>query len=133
VTAFEVFEHFELPPRELSKMLTLAPNILISTELIPEPLPRCDDWWYFGLDHGQHIGFFRLKTLEFLAKRNGYYLTSIFSYHLFTKKPISKTCWKILVISLRIAHKLSDLFNKLFFRLNSKTDEDFKIISKSKK
>jgi len=47
VTVFEAFEHFVDPNTVLAKMFALAPNILLSTDLIPKPMPKFDDWWYY--------------------------------------------------------------------------------------
>lgn len=96
ITAFEVFEHFVEPNNEIEKMLSIAPNILFSTELIPIPAPKVDQWWYYGADHGQHIGFFRLRTLRYLAKRyNKNLLSDSKSLHLFTEKKASEVTWKM--------------------------------------
>ena len=69
VTAFESFEHFIRPCEEMVKLINIAPNILLTTSIIPNPTPNPLDWWYYGLDHGQHIGFFRLKTLQYIANK----------------------------------------------------------------
>ena len=71
VTAFEAFEHFEDPVKELGKMLSIGDVVLISTDLAPEVTPPIEDWWYYGVEHGQHIGFFRKKTLMLLAETYG--------------------------------------------------------------
>ena len=62
VTAFEAFEHFVNPAEELDRLLAIAPNLLLSTEIIADPAPKPQNWWYYGKEHGQHIGFFRIKT-----------------------------------------------------------------------
>ena len=98
VTAFEAFEHFVYPADELDRLLKIAPNILFSTELIADPTPKQDDWWYYGKEHGQHIGFFRIKTLNHMAKERGKFLTSNgTSYHLMTDKPIQHALWKLMI------------------------------------
>jgi hypothetical protein len=98
VTAFEAFEHFVDPAEELDRLLAIAPNVLFSTEIITNPAPKQDDWWYYGKEHGQHIGFFRIKTLERLAQERGKYLLSNgTSYHLITDKPVNQALWKILI------------------------------------
>ena len=68
LTCFEAFEHFVEPVTELENLLSISQNILLSTEFIPEPAPPPGEWWYYGVDHGQHIGFFRKKTLSILPK-----------------------------------------------------------------
>jgi len=97
VTAFEAFEHFVQPVLEMEKLLGIAPNILLTTSIIPTPAPEPNDWWYYGLDHGQHIGFYRVQTLEYLAKEFGMnLLTDGNGTHLFTSKDCSATAWFIL-------------------------------------
>jgi hypothetical protein len=99
VTAFEVFEHLSNPREEISEIFSLSPNLLASTELMPSTVPQPEDWWYYGLDHGQHIGFFQRKSLEMLAKRHNKHLISFgSSYHLFTDSHVNQ-------YKLRIAAK----------------------------
>lgn len=96
VTAFEVFEHFVDPLTELHRMLAIAPNVLLSTEIIPDLVPAPGQWWYYGEDHGQHIGFYQVKTLRFLAERCGKRLLSDgHSYHLMTDLPLRGGVWNI--------------------------------------
>ena len=71
VTAFEVFEHFENPATEIDRLLKISPNVLFSTDIMADPAPKQEDWWYYGKEHGQHIGFFRIRTLENLAQKRG--------------------------------------------------------------
>lgn len=93
-TSFESFEHFVYPMVELEALLASADSLLISTQLAPEPTPAGSAWWYYGLDHGQHIGFFRRRTLDFMAKKVGMRLLSDNeSFHLFTKVPVSEFVW----------------------------------------
>lgn len=126
VTAFEAFEHFVDPVVEAEKMFSIAPNLLISTELIPTPAPAQDKWWYYGSDHGQHIGFFRYKTLQILAKRfNKHLVSNGQSYHLFTEKPLSGALWNF---NVRIAQKLPFLYKR---GLKSKVWQDFEKMSGS--
>jgi hypothetical protein len=68
VTAFEAFEHFENPITEMEKIIKLSPNILFSTILIGSPAPKPTAWWYYGLEHGQHIGFLDSRHFSTLRK-----------------------------------------------------------------
>lgn len=93
-TSFESFEHFVHPLVELKDMLRKADSLLISTQLMPDPTPASGDWWYYGLEHGQHIGFFRLATLRYMAEQCGMHLWSDNgSFHLFTKAPVRAFVW----------------------------------------
>lgn len=99
VTAFEAFEHFVDPRKELAKMLDVAPTILISTQLIPTPAPSLSEWWYYGQEHGQHIGFFRRETLTYLAREfRCQLITDGKSVHLITRKKIKEGVWKLVMM-----------------------------------
>ena len=127
ITAFEAFEHFVNPCQEIESLLSIAPNILFTTNLIPSPAPLPSDWWYYGLEHGQHIGFFRVKSLMYIAKKyNLHLLTDSLSTHLLTSNKASKHMWRI----LRLLNKLHP---KLLARgLFSKTWQDHLAASQCK-
>lgn len=89
VTAFEVFEHFVDPADELLKLSALSDTILLSTELYGDSPPNPMDWDYYGLSHGQHIGFFGLRTLRYIAATGGWRLwTNGRNIHLLTKRSL---------------------------------------------
>lgn len=86
VTAIEVFEHLADPVEGVREMLQLGPALLFSTELQPDPVPLPGDWWYYGLDHGQHLAFYTPKSLKILAAAFGLqYLCVRPNWHLFAK------------------------------------------------
>lgn len=106
VTAFEAFEHFVHPDEELDRLLAISPNVLLTTGLITGSTPGPGEWRYYGKEHGQHIGFFRLKTLEFLATGHGKYLISNgSSYHLISDRPVNRIVWEALFIVWRVLLK----------------------------
>jgi hypothetical protein len=109
------------------KLLNIAPNILLTTSIIPDPAPKPSDWWYYGLEHGQHIGFYRLQTLQYLADKFGLYLISDgASRHFFSKQKYSYYAWRILI-------KAADKFPKILrIGMRSKTWEDHLLISRNK-
>jgi hypothetical protein len=76
ITSFESFEHFTDPVAELDRMLARGDSILLSTLLAPEPAPALDAWWYYGTEHGQHISFYRARTLRHLATQRGLHVCS---------------------------------------------------------
>ena len=95
LTCFEAFEHFVEPTRELEILLKISHNILLSTELYPEPLPRPDQWWYYGAEHGQHIGFYQKETFQYLAdKFSLYFYTNGQNIHLLTEKRLPPSAFK---------------------------------------
>ena len=89
ITSFESFEHFTNPIEEIENMLAISKNIIFSTSLMPTPMPQPEQWWYYGLEHGQHISFFSCKTLEYIAQKYGLNLYSDNGdIHMFTTKNI---------------------------------------------
>jgi hypothetical protein len=111
LTAFEVLEHLVDPVAEISKLMDLSENVFVSTCLIPDPAPGLSDWWYYMQSSGQHISFYTESSLRLLAARFGRCLSSVGSYHLFTKKPPSYLKYR-LATSPRTAH----LVNKMYRR-----------------
>ena len=71
LTAWEVFEHLQDPLQEIEKMASFSRNLLFSTVLLPQPPRPLDDWWYYGLEHGQHISFYTEEALRRIAGRFG--------------------------------------------------------------
>jgi hypothetical protein len=90
VTAFELLEHVHDPLSEIENLLRYSDSIFFTTELLSEPPPRPDGWWYYGQEHGQHLSFYTLHSLSLLAERFGLHLYSARgTYHLLTKREIS--------------------------------------------
>ena len=98
VTAFEVLEHLCDPTEEIEKMLSYSQNILFSTDLVPAHTPKPGAWWYYGLEHGQHISFYTMKSLLHIART---YHLNLYSdgksYHLLTAKSIMPVMFKVAV------------------------------------
>lgn len=121
LTAFESFEHFINPLYEVEKMLSFSDNILFSTELIPASSTQFDNWWYFGFEHGQHISFYTITSLDYIAKKFGLKLMRFGNLFLFTRRNISKT-------ALSFFYKLQlPIFLVLKKRMKSLTDADFQL------
>jgi len=128
ISAFEVIEHFDEPEKQLAELFEKAENVLLSTHLIPSPAPMPNKWWYYGLDHGQHIAFFRTSTLNYLAKKYGFYLISDGkSIHLFSQKKINKVLW---LFCIKTKHILVPF---LSFFMKGKTESDSQYLTQGKK
>ena len=99
ITSFESFEHFVNPLKEIENILSISTNIIFSTKILPWPIPKPDEWWYYSLSAGQHISFYSIKTLNFLANKYDLKYYTVGNIHIFTKKQINKltlTCLKML-------------------------------------
>lgn len=89
LTAFEVFEHFLDPEAELARLRKRAKAILLSTTLLPDPVPHPNDWPYFGCEHGQHLSLYTAEALHQLARRQGLVVTiGPREFHLLTPGPV---------------------------------------------
>lgn len=98
LTAFEVFEHLISPQKELATMLEFSSSVFLSTNLLPDPAPPLDQWWYYGLEHGQHVALHTRKSLEKLGSRHGLSLVSDGSnMHLLTHKAIPERLYRLAI------------------------------------
>lgn len=118
ITTFETFEHFVNPLEEIERMLTITKTIIFSTELLQNPIPNPENWWYYGLDHGQHISFYNEKTLKFIANKYHLNYQNLGTVHILTDKKLPK-CTKYLLKLTRFG-----LHNFLGKKMKSKTWED---------
>lgn len=121
VTAFEVLEHVWNPADFIRNALTQAKTrtIIFSTLLYKGEPPRPDQWWYYSLESGQHISFFRLDTLKILAVKLGLRLYTHGSFHILTDSVINESLFRICTSRLSV---LVDNYVRL--RLKSKTFDD---------
>ncbi len=125
VTSFEVFEHFVSPSEELQKLLRKSDSILFTTEIMPDNQPQPSEWWYYGLDHGQHISFYTRKALQCLADKFGlnyYHRNNIHLFMLNNKATMS------LRFKLATYHRITQLMD-LLLRGNSLTYKDYENMS----
>jgi len=122
LTCFEVFEHLVDPVKEMEKMFHLSDSILISTYLLPAGIPKPENWWYYGLEHGQHISFYSFATMLFMAKTFGCNLYSNgATIHMFTKRSLNPLLFNLLLKLSRYG-----LFSYVKRNMKSKTQEDSK-------
>lgn len=126
ITAFEVLEHVYDPIEFIQNSLKGAATstIIFSTELFKVSPPEPKDWLYYAFESGQHISFFQLKTLKFIANKLSLYLYSYKNFHIMTDKRISiDFMWKIVVGQLS-----NVLYNYVKIIMKSKTLSDYEIM-----
>jgi hypothetical protein len=122
LTCFEVFEHLVDPLKEIEKMFRFSDSILCSTSLVPADIPRAEDWAYYGLEHGQHICFYSVATMRFIAKK---FACNLYSdganLHMLTKRSLYPLVFKLLLKLSRYG-----LFSYAKMNMKSKMGEDSK-------
>jgi len=125
LTCFEAMEHFPDPQKEIDEMLSVSRNLLFTTELLPAPVPAAGDWWYYGFEHGQHVSFYSLRTLQHIASSRGLNLYSNgVNTHLLTEKKIPPLLFPFLVKGSPFGLcKIPRLF------LKSRTFQDMRFLS----
>jgi hypothetical protein len=112
VTAFEVFEHLVDPVEGIEEMLAYSKHLLFTTELVPDIIPLPDNWWYYGVEHGQHLSFFSLKSLQSIASKFSLNLyTDGRSIHLLTTKRLFEPLF-LLLTRYRIATLLQTILRR---------------------
>ena len=126
VTAFEVVEHVQNPVDFIRGALAHAETttIIFTTLLYNGEPPRPDKWWYYSLESGQHISFFRQKTLIVLAQRLGLRLVSNGWFHVLTNENIHNVTFRL--CTGRFAAVLDAYVKR---RMNSKTFDDHRRIT----
>jgi 2-polyprenyl-3-methyl-5-hydroxy-6-metoxy-1,4-benzoquinol methylase len=109
LTAFEVFEHLIDPLNEIEKMLNYSSNILFSTEIVPANTNEVEKWWYFVPEAGQHVSFYTLESLKFIAQKfNLQFYTDKKGLHLLTKEKLKHDPWE--TVHLNFSDKIKRKF-----------------------
>lgn len=126
LTAWEVFEHLRDPMQEIGQMLNYSRTLMFSTLLIKTHPKPVSDWWYYGIEHGQHISFYSRQTLEYIAKKNDLILLySDDTFHIMSDRKINQ-----IKIKISLQNRLQ-LFQKIFEKPQPKSliAHDFKLIT----
>ncbi len=116
-TAFELFEHLANPLVEIKEILTLTDTIIFSTEIVPNNhIKSPEDWWYFAPETGQHIAFYTVPALEYIAQTLNLNLyTNKANLHILSAKKLNPTLFKNIKNpfgKVKIVYKKSDAYFK---------------------
>lgn len=111
VTAFELLEHLPHPLEDLAELMALGDNVICSTSLVPSPVPKVADWWYYAPETGQHIAFYTEAAMKKIAAHFGRYYVHCSDLHIFSCMPIPmwklKICMRFPRLIGRLKHRES--------------------------
>jgi hypothetical protein len=133
LTAFEVLEHVHDPLAFIKEVMGQhdCRTLIFSTELYEGIEPPGKDWWYYTFNTGQHISFYRRKTLEMLAAKLSLNFNSIHGLHILSDRTIGIEPWLRVatgrlapLVALFIRRKLGSLTLVDHFKLMGKLDDD---------
>ncbi len=126
VTAFEVLEHAEDPLAFLRSVLEQAKTatVIFTTQLYEGEPPLPENWWYYSLETGQHISFFRRDTLTVLGDKLGLRLYTNGWFHALSSKRIHEAKFRL------CCGKLAGLLGHYVrLQMRSKTFDDHQAIT----
>jgi hypothetical protein len=127
VTAIEVLEHLQNPHDLFVLLESVTDTIVFSTELQPSGNPQPSNWWYYCLEHGQHISLYSKRALIAISEK---YNARLFTYggiHVITRNQSAG-----LLIKVLMRYKLAILFNFIFKpKVKSLTALDYKALRES--
>ena len=110
-------------------MLAFSNNLLFSTDLVPNEVQSASDWWYFGLEHGQHVAFYTVEALQVISKVFNLYLsTDGVRTHLLSQKPVSNRLFRFFARETRQS-KLARRLLRTRMRKKSLLLDDFHAVS----
>ena len=104
VTAYEVLEHLSDPATTLAAAAQSTDLLLVTTRVLPDPVPKLGTWDYYAEESGQHVTFYTVAGLRALGERLGMQLTtSGRTTHLFHRGPL-RAATKALLRDERVAY-----------------------------
>lgn len=109
VTGFEVLEHLSDPVETLAAVAQSTDLLLMTTRVLPTPVPKPGSWDYYAEESGQHVTFYTVAGLRGLGERLGMKLTtSGRTTHLFHRGPL-RVATKALLRDERVAYAVGAL------------------------
>lgn len=112
VTTFEMLEHLPNPLEMFERLFSLSDTLICTTELLPQPTPKIQEWWYYATETGQHISFYTQESLRVIAEKYNKKLYSKHGIIIFSSKDIPSKKINLTFNHPRIARWVFDLHDK---------------------
>ncbi len=124
VSAFEVLEHLTDPLGTLRPVAELTDLLLVTTEVLPDPVPPPGTWPYYAEDTGQHVTFYSVSGLQSLAAGLGMQLTTSGRLvHLLHRRPL-RIATRAVMRDDRLSYAVGGALTAALSRRRSRTVED---------
>ena len=112
ITSFEMLEHLPNPMEMFEKLFALSDTSIFTTELLPQPTPKIQEWWYYATETGQHISFYTQDSLQVIAEKFNKYLYAKHGVIIFSNKDIPSKKINLTFNHPKLAHWILDLHDK---------------------
>ncbi len=88
VVAIETFEHLPDPIKIFQCLSSMSSTVILTTALLPQPVPAPSEWWYYMIERGGHISFYTVKAMEHIARSFNLKYYKIGNFHVFSPKKV---------------------------------------------
>lgn len=117
IIAFEVFEHFPYPKKDVEEMFRYKPKLLMFSTCLFQK--KGADWNYIYPNSGKHVFFYSKKTIKYIADVFGYKILYGNTNHLFYKVEINS--FKKRLVRLLLLNKRRRLVQTIFSLIPKKS------------
>jgi len=126
ITCFEVLEHAVHPSDIFDYLVSKTDMIIFTTLMYGNTPPGKNEWDYYAFTHGQHVFFYNIDTLKYIARKYNLNLISDKKdFHILSKKKIPN----IYLYLTKVFYKIG-LFSIVKIRIKSKTLDDSNLMKK---
>jgi hypothetical protein len=122
----EVLEHAVHPSDIFDYLVSKTDMIIFTTLMYGNTPPGKNEWDYYAFTHGQHVFFYNIDTLKYIARKYNLNLISDKKdFHILSKKKIPN----IYLYLTKVFYKIG-LFSIVKIRIKSKTLDDSNLMKK---
>lgn len=123
ITSIELFEHVWEIEELIKEQLEWGSTLIFTTECNSYEHPlKTTDWWYYCVDHGQHVTLYTENAIKIMADKNDMHYARCGSVHVISKKRIPE--WQI-----RVCCREARIINRLINRKSLINDDYYEAVN----